>query len=277
MKQMKAAWTGFRQQDRDPWEVFEEYARLGYQAMDGDLSYLPGDPVENLKRFRDLGLEPLCVSIGGTNIEVAKDPKKIAEIVKRAEFYGVDKVNIGWNSVINSFGSQYGNNGTYDSMMVDIENMNAIVKALGDEGLKPMYHNHYQEFTVQYNGVSVMDYYLTQVDPRLMLKLDVGWVYVGGVDPVEYMEKAKDRIALLHIKDFTEMIQPRYLVNADKETDFGFTTVGTGALDLKGILNKAIEIGQTWAIVEQDRERVLKWKDAIACAYFNLKETGLVE
>lgn len=24
---MKATWTGFRQQDRDPWEVFEEYAR----------------------------------------------------------------------------------------------------------------------------------------------------------------------------------------------------------------------------------------------------------
>ena len=122
-----------------------------------------------------------------------------------------------------------------------------------------------------------MDYYLTQVDPRLMLKLDVGWVYVGGVDPVEYMEKAKDRIALLHIKDFTEMIQPRYLVNADKETDFGFTAVGTGKLDLKGIFNKAIEIGQEWAIVEQDRERILKWEDAIACAYFNMKETGLVE
>ena len=162
-------------------------------------------------------------------------------------------------------------------MMVDIENMNAIVKALADEGLKPMYHNHYQEFTVSYNGVSVMDYYLTQVDPRLMLKLDVGWAYVGGVDPVDYMEKAKDRIALLHIKDFTEMIQPRYLVNADKETDFGFTAVGTGMLDLKGIFKKALEIGQEWAIVEQDRERVLKWEDAIACAYFNMKETGLVE
>lgn len=277
MKQLKAAWTGFRLPDVDPWVMFEKYARMGYQAMDGDLSRLPGDPVENLKRFRDLGLQPLCTGIDGTNLEVAKDPKKIAEVVKRAEFYGVDKVNIGWNSVIDSFGSHYGNNGTYDSMMVDIENMNAIVKALADEGLQPMYHNHYQEFTVSYNGVSVMDYYLTQVDPRLKLKLDVGWVYVGGVDPVEYMEKAKDRIALLHIKDFTEMIQPRYLVNADKETDFGFTAVGTGVLDLKGIFKKSLEIGQEWAIVEQDRERVLKWEDAIACAYFNMKETGLVE
>ena len=277
MKQLKAAWIGFRVPDVDPWVMFEKYAKLGYQAMDGDLSRLPGDPVENLKRFRDLGLQPLCTGISDTNLEVAKDPKKIAEVVKRAEFYGVDKVNIGWNSVISSFGTGYGNNGTYDSMMTDIENMNAIVKALADEGLQPMYHNHYQEFTVSYNGTSVMDYYLTQVDPRLKLKLDVGWVYVGGLDPAEYMEKVKDRIALLHIKDFTEMIQPRYLVNADKETDFGFTAVGTGVLDLKGIFKKAIEIGQEWAIVEQDRERVLKWEDAIACAYYNMKETGMVE
>ncbi len=278
MKQLKAAWTGFRLPDTDPWVMFEKYAKMGYQGMDGDLSNLDGDPVENLKRFRDLGLEPLCTSIGrGKAEEIAKDRDKVAEIVKRAEFYGVDKVNIGWTSVINSFGSYYGNNGTYDSMMVDIDNMNAIVKALADEGLKPMYHNHYQEFTVRYKGVSVIDYYLTQVDPRLMLKLDVGWVYVGGEDPVEYMEKAKDRIALLHIKDFTEMIQPRYLVNADKETDFGFTAVGTGKLDLKGIFAKALEIGQEWAIVEQDRERILKWEDAILCAYFNMKETGFVE
>ncbi len=278
MKQLKAAWTGFRLPDTDPWVMYEKYAKIGYKGLDGDLSSLPGDPVENLKRFHDLGLETLCTSVGRGNAkEIAQDRSKIDEIVRRAEFYNVTKVNIGYNSVISSFGSYYGNNGTYDSMMSDIDDMNAIVKALADEGLEPMYHNHYQEFTVHYNGVSVMDYFLTQVDPRLKIKLDVGWVYVGGVDPVEYMEKAKDRIALLHIKDFTEMIQPRYLVNADKETDFGFTAVGTGKLDLKGIFTKALEIGQEWAIAEQDRERVLKWEDAILCGYLNMKETGLVE
>ena len=277
MKQLKAAWTGFRLPDTDPWVMYEKYAKMGYKGLDGEISNLPGDPVENLKRFRDLGLECICTSISGKNGEVAKDRNKIGEIVKKAEFYGVDKVNIGYTSVIDSFGSFYGNNGTYESMMRDIDDMNAIVKALADEGLKPMYHNHYQEFLVNYKGVSVLDYYLTQVDPRLMIKMDVGWVYVGGADPVEQMEKLKDRIALLHIKDFTEMVQPRYLINADKETDFGFTAVGTGKLDLKGIFAKALEIGQEWAIVEQDRERILKWEDAIACGYYNMKETGFVE
>ena len=276
-KQLKAAWTGFRLPDTAPWKMYELYANMGYKGLDGEISNLPGDPVENLKRFKDLGLSCLCTSIGGKNGEVAKDRDKIGEIVKKAEFYDVKKVNIGYTSVIDSFGSFYGNNGTYDSMMRDIEDLNAITVALADEGLEPMYHNHYQEFLVTYDGVPVIDYYLTQIDKRLKIKLDVGWVYVGGVDPVEYMGKLGDRIALLHIKDFTEMIQPRYLINADKETDFGFTAVGTGKLDLKGIFGKALEIGQEWAIVEQDRERILPWKDAIACAYYNMKETGLVE
>ena len=278
MKKLKAAWTGFKQAYVDVWAMYEQYAQIGFKGLDGDLSDLPGDPAENLARFRDLGLVNLCTNLGsGTAREIAADPAKIAAIVSRAHYYGVDKVNMGYNSVISSFGSCYGNNGTYDSMMEDIDAMNAIVKALADEDLQPMYHNHYQEFTVSYHGTSVMDYYLTQVDSRMKFKLDVGWVYVGGVDPVAYMEKAKDRIALLHIKDFTDMIQPRYLVNSDKETDFGFTAVGTGKLDLGGIYAKALEIGQDWAILEQDRERVLSWKDAILCGYLNSKETGLFE
>ena len=51
----------------------------------------------------------------------------------------------------------------------------------------------------------------------------------------------------------------------------------TATLAPKGAATKALEIGQEWAIVEQDRERILKWEDAITCAYFNMRETGLVK
>ena len=277
MKQLKAAWTGFNVPDEDPFVSFEKRAKLGYKAMDGDLSRLPGDPEENLKRFRDLGLKNLCTSIGGTNAEIAKSPEKLDEMKRRAEFYDVKYVNIGWTSAINSFGTYYGDVCSYDDMMRDLENLDAITKAVADAGFIPLYHNHYQEFTGNFKGVPIIDYYLTQVDPRLMLKVDLGWVFVGGYDPVEYMDRAKDRIGLLHLKDFTDMMLGRYLVNADKIHDFGFTSLGTGKLDLPAICKKALEIGQEYVIVEQDRERVLKFEDAIVCAYYNLKETGYVE
>jgi sugar phosphate isomerase/epimerase len=276
MNKLKAAWIGFREPKVDPWVLYKRYAGMGYRGMDGDLSRMEGDKAENLKRFRDLGLCCLCTWSGPMR-ELVKNDQMIKETIERARFYDVKNVNIGWSTVISSFGEGYGKNGDYDQLMEDIDIMNKLVKRFADEGLTPQYHNHYQEFTVAYKGVSVMDYFLTQIDPRLKIKLDVGWVYVGGLDPVEYMEKIKDRLGLLHVKDFTEMIQPRYLVNADKTTDFGFTAVGTGKLDLKGILGKAAELGVEYAIAEQDRVRNLSWSDSLHCAYLTMKETGFLE
>jgi sugar phosphate isomerase/epimerase len=277
-KKLKAAWIGFNQPGVDVWDMFEQYAKMGYQGKDGDLSNIPGDRAENLKHFKGLGLTPLCTGIGaGTTREIATDPKRIAEIVERAHFYGVDCVNMGWTTAIRGFRTDFGDNGTYDEMMQDIDDMNLLVKALGNEGLKPMYHNHFQEFVVSYKGVSVMDWYLTLVDPRFMFKLDVGWVYAGGLEPVEYMEKVKDRVRLIHCKDMMDRFQPRHMLDRENVKNFGFTALGTGQLDLKGIFGKALEIGQEWVIAEQDRVNVLGWKDALQCAYLNMKETGLVE
>jgi sugar phosphate isomerase/epimerase len=276
MAKLKAAWIGFHNQDEDPFTTFKKYAEMGYKAMDGDLSQLGGDKVENLKRFRDLGLSCLCIW-SASMYDLVKDEAQIKETVERAHFYDITNVNIGWSSVISSFGQGYGHNGTYDSVMQDIDVMNALTKRFADEGLTPQYHNHYQEFTVVYNGVSVMDYFLTRIDPRLKIKLDVGWVYVGGYDPVAYMEKIKDRLGLLHLKDFTDMTKGRYLMGSVKDQDFGFTSLGTGKLDLTGIMAKAAELGVEYAIAEQDRVRHLNWEDSLRCAYYNMKETGYLE
>ncbi|MDR3138584.1 MAG: sugar phosphate isomerase/epimerase [Treponema sp.] len=276
MGKLKAAWVGFREPDADPFVTFKKYAEMGYRGMDGDLSRMPGDRDENFKRFKDLGLTCLC-SWSPPMRELVKNDAEIKAVIEWARYYDIKNINIGWSTVISSFGEGYGKNGTYDSVMEDIDVMNKLVKIFADEGFTPQYHNHYQEFTVAYKGVSVMDYFLTQVDPRLKIKLDVGWVYVGGLDPVAYMEKIKDRLGLLHVKDFTEMIQPRYLVNADKATDFCFTAVGTGRLDLEGILAKAAELGLEYAIAEQDRLRNLSTEDSLRCAYLNMKETGYLE
>jgi sugar phosphate isomerase/epimerase len=276
-QKLKAAWIGFRDPDAvDPFITYKQRAEWGFKAQDGDLSRLPGDRVENLKKFRDLGLTCLCTSSGPMR-QIANDPNAIAEAVERAHFYDVKYVNIGWSTVISSFGEGYGHNGTYESVMEDIDAMNKLVAAFSAEGLTCLYHNHYQEFTVAYRGVLVMDMSMQQVDQRLKLKLVLGWVYVGGVDPLEYMDKAGNRIALIHVKDFTEVIKPRYLVNADKDTDFGFISVGAGRLNLREIFKKAVEMDLGWAIAEQDRVRHLNVNDSLHLAYLNMKETDYVE
>ena len=281
MGKLKAAWIGFNDPnqlaDRETiFASYEKYAKMGFAGMDGDLSTLPGDRDENFKRFTALGLRCLGTWIGEIQ-SLINEPEQVKRIVEICHYYGINGATIGGSSVISSFWEGYGQNGSYDSMMRDIEAMNRLVTLFHVEGLTCLYHNHYQEFTTYYHGVSVMDYILTQVDPRLQLKLDAGWVYVGGLDPVEYMEKVKDRIGMLHVKDFTEMIQPRYFQVADTETDFGFTSIGSGRLDIKGVLSKAGEIGIEYAIAEQDRMRHLNPADSLLCAYLNMRETGCIE
>jgi len=274
MKKLKPAWIGFMGEG-DPFTYFEKYAKMGYKAMDSEISRLPGDRSENYKRLKDLDLK--CLSSWLPDFyKLSAEPDEVKKIAQNVKFFDVDNVCIGGSSVINSFGLGYGNNGDYDTMMREIEAMDKLVKMFAKEDIILTYHNHYQEFTVEYNGVSVMDYYLLQIDPRLKIKLDVGWVQVGGVCPVEYMEKIKDRIHLLHVKDFTDTIKPRYLMGDKPDEDFGFTSVGTGILDLKAIFAKALEIGIEYAIVEQDRVRHLGWEDAMLCSYLNMKETGYV-
>ncbi|MCL2093576.1 MAG: sugar phosphate isomerase/epimerase [Treponema sp.] len=281
MKKLKPAWIGYRDRvnpNHDPWPYLEKYAKMGFKAMDGDLSMFPGDLKENLKRYRDLGLESLCTGIGSTHGEFHKDPANLKAVVEKANLYGVKKVNLRWTQVIRSFRTKiYGDVGTYDEMMQDIDDLNKTVKLLADEGLIPMYHNHYQEFTTVFKGISVMDYYLVLIDPRLCFKLDVGWVYSAGLDPVTYMEKVKDRIALLHCKDMLDPISPRYMQDEERVKNFGFTALGTGKLDLPGIFRKALEIGQDWIISEQDRMNNLSWEESMQLGIFNMRETGLVE
>jgi len=106
---------------------------------------------------------------------------------------------------------------------------------------------------------------------NLTFELDVGWVAYAGVDPVNLIYRMKDRIAALHIKDFA-------LGKVDQRGPKpNFTTPGTGVLNLAGVLEAGVAIGQEWAIVEQDFQRNLSQKETLTAAYLNMKETGFLE
>ena len=87
-----------------------------------------------------------------------------------------------------------------------------IVKATG---IPFGYHNHEMEFAKVVPGGTeskfgrrvregevIYDLFLKQTDPALVFfEMDVYWTVMGQNDPVEYMQKHKDRIKVLHIKD----------------------------------------------------------------------------
>ena len=102
------------------------------------------------------------------------------------------------------------------------------------------YHNHSFEFE-QVDGKPLYEYMLETADPRVVkLELDVFWAVHGGQDPAAYIRRFPGRFELLHMKDM-----------AKEGGDF--VPVGTGRLDMAGIVKAGQESGTQWYIVEQDR------------------------
>ncbi len=74
-----------------------------------------------------------------------------------------------------------------------------ISKKLEKEGINLCFHNHAKEFLPTEDGAQVYDQLLYRTN--LMLEVDAYWAYVGMKDPVKLLERVKNRVMAIHIKD----------------------------------------------------------------------------
>jgi len=129
-----------------------------------------------------------------------------------------------------------------EACLVLANKLESAGKILCAGGKQLSYHNHELEF-VRYADQSILELILTNTDSKfLQAELDTFWVQKGGEDPVEWCRKMKDRLPLLHLKD--------YVVTLEREILFG--EVGRGSLNWDAIIREADEAGCEWFIVEQD-------------------------
>lgn len=95
-----------------------------------------------------------------------------------------------------------GNFSTYDDLMVQCENFNRLGKALREEGMTFIYHNHEFEFRT-FKGKTILDYLMENTDPQYMsFELDTFWTMRGGYNPMDMIQHMGKRIRLVHQKDF---------------------------------------------------------------------------
>jgi sugar phosphate isomerase/epimerase len=120
--------------------------------------------------------------------------------------------------------------------------LNDSGKALHDAGMVLCYHNHHIEFR-RVGGRTVLEILFAETDPRyLQGEPDTYWVQHGGGDPVEWCERLKNRLPIIHLKD--------YIVTAENAPTF--TEIGNGNLNWKRIIPAADAAGCQWFCVEQD-------------------------
>ena len=117
-------------------------------------------------------------------------------------------------------------------------------KICKENGLRFAYHNHDYSFKVL-DGEIPQTVMMENTDPDLVdFELDMYWAVVAGEDPLAWMEKHPGRFKLSHIKDRSK----------EPFGDEGQQSVdlGTGIIDYRTIVPKALELGMEYLLVEQE-------------------------
>jgi sugar phosphate isomerase/epimerase len=90
------------------------------------------------------------------------------------------------------------------------------------------YHNHYWELAERVDGEIAFDFFISKLNPEIVIELDAFWCEVGGVNAPNYLKKLGSRVVAIHVKDGTKD------GNLDNQVP-----AGTGEIPIKEILESA--------------------------------------
>jgi sugar phosphate isomerase/epimerase len=119
------------------------------------------------------------------------------------------------------------------------QRLTEIGRVVRDQGLVLAYHNHDFEFVPFADGATPFQLMMRETDPlHVKLELDVYWVAMGGLDPVQCLKDSQPRVLLVHLKDLGK--------------DGSTVELGAGVLDMEEIIRTALRGGAQHLFVEQD-------------------------
>ena len=190
------------------------------------------------KLVRESGLNVVSVHQDLGSIE--RDPKAVAEEAKR---FGTDTVVI--------TGMYRFDYGSEEAVRELARRLNAAGKALGEQGIRLLYHNHNCELRKVSGEKCAYDLLLDETDLEYVnFEFDSYWFTEGGADAKLWMGRLRNRMKLWHINDRgTRMTGPA--MTPILKTDS--MELGTGNMDLEGMTGIAKENGIEAVILESHR------------------------
>jgi sugar phosphate isomerase/epimerase len=134
-----------------------------------------------------------------------------------------------------------------------VEDFNKAGKVLKENGLTFCYHVHGYEFWPHEDG-TLLDYIFKNTNPEYVsFEMDVLWVQFGGGDPVRLLKKYGNRWKLMHLKDLRKGVKKDLTGLTSPEND---VPLGTGEIDIPGILREAKKIGIKHYFIEDESSNV---------------------
>lgn len=218
-----------------------------------DFLKTPEDIEATLKRVKEIGysavqvsglgpIEParlqnivneLDLNICATHIGFDQLQNQLDEVIRTHKLWNCEYVGIG------GLPGEYQKN--RDSYQTFVQAFAEIGRKLEAAGLHLVYHNHNFEFE-KFDGETGMDVLLAGAgSDTYSMEIDTYWVQAGGASPLEWIEKAKDRLKVIHLKDMA--IVSRQQV---------FAEIGQGNFNWPSLIQACRNSGVEWYVVEQD-------------------------
>jgi sugar phosphate isomerase/epimerase len=186
------------------------------------------------------------ISIPSTGAGYEQLVKNPDSVVYRAKALGAKYVMCSW--IPHKTGSF-----NLENAKKAVEDFNAAGKILKENGLTLCYHVHGYEFW-PHEGGTLLDYIINNTNPEYVsFEMDVLWTQFGGGDPVALLKKYGNRWKLLHLKDLRKGVKKDLTGGTSQEND---VPLGTGEIDIPGILKEANKIGIKHFFIEDESSNV---------------------
>ena len=213
---------------------------MGFTELEGGGGNMPPEEFKKLCDARG-------ISIPATGTGYEKLVNETMEVVKAAKALGSKYVMTAW--IPHKNGSF-----NFENAKKAVEDFNKAGKILKENGLTFCYHVHGYEFWPHEKG-TLLDYIITNTDPEYVsFEMDIMWTYFGGGDPVALLKKYGDRWKLMHLKDLRKGTPKDLTGGTSQEND---VPLGTGELDIPGILKAAKKAGVRHYFIEDESSNVI--------------------
>lgn len=156
-----------------------------------------------------------------------------------------------------------GDRKTLDDYKRVAANLNKAAVKAKDAGIQLCYHNHNFEFKPLDGGKSGFDVFVEEFSPEMKFELDLFWVKLAGLEPVELIQKLSGRVEQLHLKDLAEGVKTPEYGGVPNEA---YKELGNGIIKTEPILVAAEKAGIRHCHVEQDQspDPIASVKESIA-------------
>lgn len=212
----------------------------GITALEGGGTY--GLSTDEFKKLLDK--YDLKVRSVGTSYEALQGD--LDPIIQNAKDFGAKYVMCAW---IPHDGDTF----TIEDTRKAVEVFNKAGKRLKEEGITFAYHAHGYEFR-PHEGGTLFDY-MAQHASDFTFELDVYWAYHGGADPLALLNTYPEKFSLMHLKDMEKGVQGNHSGHEDVETN---VVLGTGQIDIAGLVRRAGELGMEYLFIEDESSRVVE-------------------